>query len=263
MSKLHLVATVAIIGVVLFAQVPGEEPWAAELTNFGHGPAFAVLTVLLFRILRAQPTWKLPILAEYAVVVVIALALGAVIELLQGMIGRDQSIDDLASDAQGTLAAAGFLAMVDPKLQGRGSHRGMRLAGLLLGLAGTTMLLWQPIVSSLAHLDRNRSFPTLADFGRPTSMHFVNALGGAKVRWARLPPSFAGDAGQTHALRVDTTARSWWGLLLREPLPDWRHYQRLALTIANPTREPLTLELRVHDQTAKVDAAAPFAARLE
>ncbi|MBK6350441.1 MAG: hypothetical protein IPF50_11835 [Proteobacteria bacterium] len=143
MSKLHLVATVAIIGVVLFAQVPGEEPWAAELTNFGHGSAFAVLTVLLFRILRAQPTWKLPILAEYAVVVVIALALGAVIELLQGMIGRDQSIDDLAR-RPGTLAAAGFLAMVDPKLQGRGSHRGMRLAGLLLGLAGTTCCCGSP-----------------------------------------------------------------------------------------------------------------------
>lgn len=258
-----LVATFAVLGVVAFAQVPGEELWAAELTDFGHGPAFALLTVLLFRLLRAQPAWRFPVLVEYVAVIFVALALGAIVELLQGMIGRDESFDDLVRDAQGTLAAVGFLAMLDPKLQGVGVHRGVRLAGLLLGVAGTAMLVWPALATGLAHLDRSRSFPTLLDFERPTSTHFVQPLGGASIRWTRLPPAFAKPEGPTYALHVATTDRSWWGLMLREPLPDWRHYQRLAVTIANPSPQPLTLELRVHDLAARSDSDTPFATRLE
>jgi hypothetical protein len=263
MTAMLLVAIGAVLGLVVFAQVPGDELWAAELTDFGHGPAFAVLTVLLLLVLRARSTRQLPVLAEYAAVIVIALALGAIVELLQGMIGRDESMADLVRDAQGTLAAAGFLVMLDPKLQGPGAFRYVRLAGLLLSLAGTAMLVWPPIVSGLAHLDRNRSFPTLVNFDRPTSLHFVHPLGGMTIGWKKLPPAFAKRAGQTHALQVATTGRSWWGLMLREPLPDWRHYQRLAVTIANPSQQALTLELRVHDHEAQDDSDAPFTTILE
>lgn len=257
-----MLATCAVLGLVIFAQVPGEEPWAAELTNFGHGPAFAVLTVLLFKMLRARSTTQWPVPAEYAAVVLLALMLGAFVELLQGMIGRDESIEDLRRDALGILAAVGFLVMLDPRLHASGAYRRVRSAGLLLGLAGTAMLAWSPLVSGLAHLDRNRSFPTLVDFDRPTNLHFMQPLGGATIHWTRLPPRFARQAGSTHALRVETTERTWWGLMLREPLPDWRHYERLAVTIANPSREPLTMELRVHDLSAKDNPDAPFATRI-
>ena len=138
-----------------------------------------------------------------------------------------------------------------PQAARSGAYRGVRFAGLLLGLAGTAMLAWSPMVSGLAHLDRNRSFPTLVDFDRPTNLHFMQPLGGATIHWTRLPPRFARQAGSTHALRVETTERTWWGLMLREPLPDWRNYQRLAVTIANPSREPLTMELRVNDHAAR------------
>ena len=47
-----------------------------------------------------------------------ALALGALVELVQGRIGRDASFDDLVRDAQGTLAALGFMMLLDPKLRG-------------------------------------------------------------------------------------------------------------------------------------------------
>jgi hypothetical protein len=263
MTAVLLIATCALLCTVIFAQVPGQDLWAAELTNFAHGPAFAVLTVLLFKMVSERSTRHSSVLRDYAVVVCIALALGALVELLQGILGRDASLGDLLRDVQGTLAATGFLVMVDPKLHGSVGLRRVRLAGLWLGLAGTAMILWPPIVSSLAHLDRNRCFPALADFERPTSLHFVHPLGGATIRWTRLPPAFAGPAQQTRALRVDAVGRSWWGLMLREPLPDWRSYERLSLTIANPARETLTLELRVHDHAANDDPDAPFTTILE
>ena len=56
MTALLIIATAVVLGIVLFAPVPGEAMWAADLTNFAHGPAFAVVTVLLFKVLRRGST---------------------------------------------------------------------------------------------------------------------------------------------------------------------------------------------------------------
>ena len=263
MSKLHLVATVAIIGVVLFAQVPGEEPWAAELTNFAHGPAFAVVTLLLFRMLRGGPTRLSPVIPEYVVVVLLALALGAIIELIQGRIGRDASFDDLLRDAQGALVAVGFLMQLDPKLRGSKGRRRARHAGLLLGLTGGAMLVWPLIVSGLAYRERSQNFPVLADFDRPFSTYFVHPLTGVRLQRKTLPPVLAGHAKESHALWVKVPAGTWWGLMLREPVPDWRRFERLAVIVANPSTEVLRLELRVYDLETKDGADARFTTSLE
>ena len=265
MSALPLVAVGAVLGVVLFAQVPWEGLWAADLMNFAHGLAFAVVTLLLFRMLRGGPTRQSPALPEYLVVVLIALALGTIVELVQGRIGRDASFDDLLRDAQGSLAVVGFLMQLDPKLRGSKGRRRARHAGLLLGLTGTAMLVWPLIVSGLAYRERDQNFPVLADFDRPFSSYFVHPLAGVKLQRTKLPPALAGHAQDTYALRVDTPAGSWWGLTLREPLPDWRRFERLAVTIANPSREALKIQLRLQDEDARdrVDAVARFKTTLE
>ena len=103
-----------MLAVVLFVQVPGAGLWAADLTNFGHGPAFALVTVLLFKLLRGGPTRESPAFPEYLAVILLTLGLGALVELVQGQIGRDASFDDFLRDSVGTLAAVGFLMQVDP-----------------------------------------------------------------------------------------------------------------------------------------------------
>ena len=172
MTALLIIATAVVLGIVLLARVPGEAMWAADLTNFAHGPAFAVVTVLLFKVLRSGPTRQSPVLPEYLLVTLIALALGAIVELVQGRIGRDASFDDLVRDAQGILAALGFLMLLDPKLRGSRGRRRARYAGLLLGLTGVAMLAWPLIVSGLAYRGPR---PELSSAGRlrPTTQHLL------------------------------------------------------------------------------------------
>ena len=64
MTALLSIATAVVLGIVLLARVPGEAMWAADLTNFAHGPAFAVVTVLLFNVLRSGPTRQSPVLPD-------------------------------------------------------------------------------------------------------------------------------------------------------------------------------------------------------
>lgn len=263
MPALPAIAACALLCLVLFAQVPGESLLAAELTNAAHGPAFALLTWLLFRIGRLGPLRHAPLLLQYSTVIGTALALGAAVEMLQAMLGRDASWDDLWRDAQGIVAATGWQLMRDPRLRGTGNLHAARLAGLALAVAGVAMIAWPPVASGLARIDRDRSFPVLADFDRPRAMHFVNPLGGATVEWAALPPAARAGAAQTHALRVSAAGRAWWGVTLREPVPDWRAYRSLCLTLSNPAHQSLTVELRLHDTASHTDAATAVQAILE
>ena len=263
MTALLIIATCVVLGLVLIARVPGEAMWAADLTNFAHGPAFALVTVLLFKALRGGPTRQSPALPEYLVVTLIALALGVSVELVQGKIGRDASFDDFVRDAQGILAALGFLMLLDPKLRGSRGRRRARYAALLLGLTGATLLVWPLIVTGLAYVDRDQNFPVLADFDRPRSTYFVNPLAGIRLQRRKLPPTLAGHAQESHALWVKVPAGSWWGLMLREPVPDWRRFERLAVTVANPSPEVLQLELRVYDSERKDDTDVRFSTTLE
>ena len=263
MTVLLIIATAVVLGIVLLARIPGEAMWAADLTNFAHGPAFAVVTVLLFKVLRRGPTRQSPVLPEYLLVALMALALGALVELVQGRIGRDASFDDLVRDAQGTLGALGFMMLLDPKLRGSKRLRRARYAGLLLALTGVALLMWPLIVSGLAYRDREQNFPVLVDFDRPSSTYFLHPLAGVKLQRRRLPPTLAGHAQESHALWVKARPGSWWGLTLREPVPDWRHFERLAITVANPSPEVLQLELRVYDLVRKDGTDVRFTTTLE
>ena len=51
--------------------------------------------------------------------------------------------------------------------------------------------------------------------------------------------------------------------MLREPVPDWRRFERLAITVANPSSEALQLELRVYDLGTKDEADVRFTTTLE
>ena len=153
--------------------------------------------------------------------------------------------------------------LLDPKLHGSRDRRRARHAGLLLGLSGVAMLAWPLIVSGLAYLERDQHFPVLADFDRPHSTYFVNPLAGVRLQLKQLPPALAGHAQESQALWVRVPAGSWWGLMLREPVPDWRRFERLAITVANPSSEALQLELRVYDLGMQGEADVRFTTTLE
>ena len=73
---LLLGAAGAVLAVVLFGQIPGRGRWAAELGNSAHGPAFAIVTLILIALLRRVPGRNASILRDYSLAIAVAL-LGA------------------------------------------------------------------------------------------------------------------------------------------------------------------------------------------
>jgi hypothetical protein len=262
MLALLLLAS-ALLALVLFGRMPVDALWANDLNNFAHGPVFAALTVIVLFFLRRKYTRGTGWLLEYTIAFGAALLLGIAVEAVQSRIGRDAEFGDVLRDALGALAALGFLATLDPKLRAALPGRRRQIGGVLVGVAGTALLLAPLFAAALSYRERERSFPVISDFERPYSNYFVGELGGAQTQLATLPRWLAGHAQETQALHVKSSGARWWGVKIREPRSDWHGFDRLEITIANPNRKPLDLQLRVYDAhvSSEAEAESRFATR--
>ena len=249
----------AVLGVVLFGRLPGQGRWVIDLSNAAHGPAFALVTLVVFALLRHPSAPKLSILGEYSAAILISILLGAVVELLQYFTGRDAELGDLWRDALGAVAAAGTLLAFDPRVRASPAQYPLRRMGLLVTVAAGMLMLAPLAATAAAYLQRYRSFPTLIDFGSPVSTYFLGVYSAVTVEREALPIDMPGGRQGTIGLHARLDLKNgWWGISLQEPSSDWRGYDWLALDLANPTDVPLLLKVRVRDQNQVHDSHSGY-----
>ena len=263
-SPIALLGTaIAVLAVVLFGRVPGQGRWATELSDSAHGPAFAVVTLTLIALLRRVPSRHASVLRDYSLAIAVALLLGALIELLQLVTGRDGSFDDLGRDALGALAGTGFLTLVDPRVRAMRSRRLIQLTGLFTGIASTVIVIAPLAITATAYLQRHRNFPTLVDFSSPLGTCFLGVYSAVTVEREALPTEMAGSTYGAVGLHARLAGNRQWALALWEPYPDWRGYGRLALDLANPADVPLRLQVSVRDRSQSDDRQAGYLGTIE
>jgi hypothetical protein len=232
-----------VLLVVLFGRLPGQGRWVIDLSNAAHGPAFALVTLVVFALLRHSSAPKISIFGEYSAAILISIFLGGLIELLQHFTGRDADLIDLWTDALGTLAVAGGLLAFDRRVQAT-----PRRLGYLVSVVACLLMLAPLAMTATAYLKRHLGFPTLVDFRLPLATSFLHAGVSATMERAQLPRELQSDARASIGVRAHLTEKTGWVLVLSEPVADWRGYTNLNLDVANPTDEPLALRLRVFDQ---------------
>jgi hypothetical protein len=86
-----LAAVVALLSLLLFANIPGKGLWHQVLVNAAHGPIFAVIAVLLMLL---QPPEVRSSRRAYLTAFVAAFGLGVMIEVLRYLAGRPGSLID-------------------------------------------------------------------------------------------------------------------------------------------------------------------------
>ena len=250
--------------VVLFGRLPGHGRWVSDLNNAAHGPAFLLVTLIVFALLTRSTKRKFSILAEYSLAIVIAILLGAVVEVLQHLTGRDAQLGDLWRDTLGAITAVGVLLSLDPRVRASPARYPLRRMGSLVAVAACVLMLAPLTVTAAAYLQRSRSFPTLVDFSSPLSTYFLSVNSAVAVKREALPIDIPGGTQGTVGLHVLPSSQDrWWGVFLKELSPEWDGFDRLALDLANPTGVPLVLKLRVRDGSQMQDSQGGYLADIE
>lgn len=207
-----------------------------ELWNTGHLLLFFLVYLsgcaLLQNLVTRQSLAKLLALAAAS-----SLVLGIVTEYLQGKVGREPSLQDLALNTLGALYGCCIFLLLARRhtVRARGAPDPMRvyqaLGALLLATALVLMPLWKALLDERLQA---RQFPVLATYtskletGRHrSSVSTVFTPGGLLVE-------FLG-SGYAHIN---------WKYLAR----DWTGFNELAIEVDNQSGADLKLTCRVHDR---------------
>lgn len=253
MVALPVVGILALLSLLLFVSIGSGKEWGRVLLNASHGPIFAGVAVLLGFLLargrrrREPPGW--PDWAVYVQSLAISVALGVLIEFLQGFQGRPPSLFDVMTDTAGALAGLSAWSLVSrpeagqPKAFARGNPRLV----IALGLAGAAFVLWWPIQVATAYAHRAAVFPAIADFSNPRGLDFVTTDGlGAAI--ADLPAPWSAQAGE-RALEIRYDPSHPPAVQFVEPQGDWRGFSVFAVDLTNSSPAELSLVLRILDAT--------------
>lgn len=232
---LLLAAAAGLSALPLLASLPQSTHLWRLLHDAAHAPVFAALALVLLSLGEGQG-FRRPV-PGFLRAFLLAVALGALTELVQIPIGRDASWGDLGRDVAGALAGLGVAAWLGRAPKGTESWR--RAAGVAAIVA--VLVVAAPVAWALAaYQERNGQWPVLADFDSRLDLFFVSGAAYARherTEWQGRP-----------VLRVELGEGPYPGVSFDEPVADWRGYHALVVELVNPGSEPLALTIRVHDR---------------
>jgi hypothetical protein len=228
---------VLIAFVCLFTfPLPSETLWLRELFNSGHTILFLFISLVLYSKIDAINRFLSPQLT-CLFVLAIGLAVGAAIEVFQGLIQREASLADLNKDFLGILAGLALALSIRQKTRRtRVLFITIAFGLLIFGMYSLIQLSWH-------YVQRNKSFPVVIAFDENWSTSFLklnNAelLGELKVK----------NSDDTKYQRVRFDIGKYPGIGVIEPEEDWSAYRVLRFDVYSANDEDIKLVLRVHDK---------------
>jgi len=238
-SRRIFILTLLVIIYGMFFIPDGERAprFIIEISNLGHIAAFFLIWTFAFNqyaYLQRLSTARLILLVLVTTIVVAAL-----IEYLQGLIGRDDEWQDVWDSAVGALLATAFCATQIYALA-----RWPRLFWRALALSVLIAVPW-PIWTALTdEVEIWRQYPVLSDFSTPFEIS----------RWqanrARLQVQTLAKP-ERRVLDVEFRPGTYSTVTLENFYPDWRAYRQLVLDVSNPETDAYRVILRVHDRLHK------------
>jgi hypothetical protein len=216
--------------VLLFAPVQTNNLWWREAINSGHTVLFFFLSFIIYPQVKARAP-NSTVLIIYFYVLVIGLLFGIVIEILQTLVQREASLNDLYGNFFGLMAGICLHAAFTVKKM---HHQKMIAVLLVLASAGFLLLGITPLMQlSWHYLERANAFPEIIDFDSSWSSSFMHYDEG------RYP-----------------------GVSIIEPEPDWSGYSKLRVSIHSVSERDINLVLRIHDKTHNQEHADRFNMKL-
>lgn len=244
--RLLLALIVGLALLVVFAELPGRPLILHTLQKLAHPSVFGVISISALILLRQRASPGRAAWIDYLLAMLIAILIGGATEIGQIFTHRDPALKDVGLDARGAACALSLAAAFDIRCRPARFARTLRGALLVVAIALAGVIL-TPLAWSIAgYANRSHRFPVLFVPDNRLDVFFVSVPGGPVER-VQLPAGFARHTGEM-TLRVPMTARTYPGVSLDEPSPDWRGFQTLVIDVTNPSRIDLDLVIRVHDR---------------
>ena len=253
MAAVLVAGILGLLSLLLFIRIPSGNEWLRVSLDASHGPIFAVVAMLVASLLARRrgsahadtwPDWPL-----YMLALAISIALGTLIEFLQGLEGRPPSFFDVMTDTAGALAGLSVRALATRPAAGE-PRTGVGQSSwpvIALGLVGLAFVLWRPMHVAAAYAHRAAAFPAIADFSSARGLDFVTT-DGAGAAIANIPAPWAHESDE-RALEIRYDPQHPPAVQVVEPSGDWRAYSVMAIDLTNAGPGELALVLRILDAT--------------
>jgi VanZ family protein len=242
---------IALLSLLLAGLAVVEEPeqtlfWKA-LFDAGHAFLFG-LVVLLVRSLLGMALGEGPEARRSLQAIVVTLGLAAASEILQlFQPTRDASVADFLRDAAGATAFPLLGAAIAAGRTDSPRQTGARRAALGLVGAGLLSAVAVPFLLVVRiYIERDRAFPTLFRLDGSRWERQLVSTGNSELVPGVIPATGLAETSRPMA-RLALRPGTYPGLVLHEPYPDWRGFNRLVLTVLSEVDAPLALTIRVHD----------------
>jgi len=237
----------------LLAPLPVRGRFWYRVADLLHIPAFAVLTFLALVVVRqhTKSSWRVPVLVTLCVV-----AFSGLMEIIQGLLSRYASLDDLFRNTLGAIAALLIFKSLEYWSSESARPRRLLMVGAVIVLAIATI---RPTASIVDVYRQRMQFPALATFSSRSELQrwYISS---AQVR--RTPIKWLDGH---YALKVEYLPGEFPAIQLQELERDWTEYRTLATELTHlpdSKSESIVIQLRIADRRARRDPKNGFVDRI-
>ena len=228
-----LIIALALLGSVTLRD---ETRLIQELENAAHAPVFGIASLILLSTLKGDQKRR------YLLAWTGAVILGAALEGLQAVEGRDAEALDVLRDGAG---AASFL-LAYWSLQDGSATRALRWSLRALAAGVLVLVFAPPALTGMAIATRYMRFPLIEDFESRWTRRLCSA-GAVRLDVVQAPGGF-GMPGENRVARITFEPAEYSGWAISGPFPDWSGRRELAFEVYSELSEPVPMTLRIHDR---------------
>ena len=243
-ARLRLaVLALAAVGIALLFPFPVMGRLWGNIFDIAHAPTFFCTFLAIVGLMdpsaiglpkRLATIFPMTV-GRTAVVAVMLTVLGTIGEILQYFASRKPSLQDVAANSAGLLAAFVWV-------NGRRSTGAKRLMHVTIVVLIMAVASFSPFMNAWDCVRQLRQMPLLASFERPLE------LGSWTAEDAEMTQSTEWSTNGKRSLRVDLQPAEFPGVAFVWPNADLRRYQTFAVDFRNPTDVPLPLSIEVQDR---------------
>ncbi|MDR4503497.1 MAG: VanZ family protein [Candidatus Scalindua sp.] len=237
-KKILALVTLFVLLLVLQQTIDfgGDSRIARGIQNGAHGPWFACVTYLIWRLISVIPTRSMGDFPALLFTLLLAGFLASATEYFQLFTGRQPSWEDFFLDMSGALASVHLIAWY--RYSFLNARKAFFLAGVVLLALSQYPLVIATTITGYVYAVQPRLL------GFDWFLDYVTMSTESDVEIVDAPCSWSAYRDRK-VLKIRFADQTWPGISLKEPLPDWSSYSHLVVELFNDSQQGLPLNISV------------------